>query len=176
MFDLEATCWKTSKLHRRQEIIEIGAVKSDIYANALDTFQSFARPVEYPQLSYYCMELTGIGQADVDRAPAIEEVLEEFLYWSGREEEEVVFCSWGAKDRDLLAEACGIIGMADDWLDNYVDLKPQFAEVRRLNRTVGLKRALKMTGEDFEGSHHRALDDAKNLFIIFRQNLDSWIY
>ena len=46
--------------------------------------------------------------------------------------------------------------------------------MKRLNRSCGLKNALKREGFEFTGIHHRGISDAENLTKIFTKFLDEW--
>ena len=65
--DLETTGLDSS----RHAIMEIGAVRFDEHG-ASETFQSFVRPAE--PIPYRIRLLTNIEQADVDNAPAFDDV------------------------------------------------------------------------------------------------------
>ena len=49
---------------------------------------------------------------------------------------------------------------------NHRSLKHEFAKKRRI-KPVGLKKACEICGIEFGGTHHRALDDARNIAKIF---------
>ena len=97
VFDLEATCWEKGTTPGRMEIIEIGATKldPDTY-EIVDSFSTFVRPVNEPELSDFCTNLTSIRQLDVDAAPDFPEAMRIFFDWIGGEG--VTFCSWGEYD------------------------------------------------------------------------------
>lgn len=176
IFDLEATCWDGHSLGRQQEIIEIGAVLTDHFGTSHATFQSFVRPIVHPDLSHYCTDLTGITQDDVRSAAVFEDVVGMFQDWIDIYDSGYVLCSWGDKDKDLLMADCSRHGVETDWLAPYIDLKAQYHELKGLRRKRGLKRTLQHEQMEFEGDHHRALDDAANLFGLFAKYRDSWMY
>lgn len=64
------------------KIIEIGAVRVK-NGEIVDTFQSFVNPKR--MLSEKIVELTGINDEDLKKAPSIKEVLPKFLEFSGDE-------------------------------------------------------------------------------------------
>ena len=68
LYDLEATCWRTSR-PKRVEIIEVGAVKVNEDLEITSEFCAFVRPMVHPVISRFCTSLTSIRQSDVDRAP-----------------------------------------------------------------------------------------------------------
>lgn len=176
IFDLEATCWDGNTLGREQEIIEIGALISDPYGDQIATFQDFVRPVMNPNLSHYCTKLTGIEQKDIDRARTFQRVGAAFEDWIYANADDYILCSWGGKDHEFLQDDCSRHRMDSDWLDHYIDLKDQYHSIKGLNRKRGLKRTLMNEGFEFEGDHHRAFDDAANLFRLFVKYRDRWMY
>ena len=176
IFDLEATCWEGNAVGRQQEIIEIGALRMDPYGEVHETFQQFVKPAMQPRLSVYCKQLTGISQGDVDRAESFSRVFAQFREWLGPDTDNMLLCSWGAKDKELIMRDMRVHQMSNGWLPPFIDLKSQYHEIKGIRRKMGLKRVLDREGFDFEGSHHRALDDAANLCHLFRKYLDSWMF
>lgn len=175
VFDLEATCWK-NRPKQTQEIIEIGAIKFNRYAEVTGHYNRFIRPVLHPILSPFCKELTTIEQVTINRAANFVEVIENFQDWIEIFDEEYLLCSWGKFDKQLLRQDCELHDVEEDWLDPYINLKEQYREIRRLNRTYGLKKALEYEGFEFEGTQHRAYDDAENLTKLFKKFFDVWQY
>lgn len=176
IFDLEATCWEGNLVGREQEIIEIGAIRLDDYGKPHDSFQKFVKPLKHPSLSVYCKKLTGIGQPDIDAAKPFRLIGTQFLDWIHRSEEDYKICSWGSKDKTLLLDDCMKAGLETDWLDAYTDLKSQYHHLNGLQRKLGLKKCLLREGIEFDGSHHRALDDAHNLVALFVRYFDMWAF
>ena len=176
IFDLEATCWNGHAVGREQEIIEIGAILTDPFGNRISDYQKFVRPVENPTLSHFCRDLTGIEQGDVDSAATYDRVIRSFMDWVEVDSSDYTLCSWGDKDLELLQDDCSRHDIETDWLDHYIDLKGQYHQIKGLQRKRGLKRTLSHENIEFEGSHHRALDDAQNLYTLFVKYKDSWMY
>nr|MBS0036625.1 exonuclease domain-containing protein [Saprospiraceae bacterium] len=175
VFDLEASCWKFPKDREEQEIIEIGAVKLNAYGEAVDTFQSFVKPVLHPVLSHFCVELTGIDQEMVNRAPTFSKVAYRFEEWLGSEGHYGI-AAWGKFDELMLKINCRQHRMEEFWVGDVVNLKKQYADIKGLKNPIGLKKAVTMEGFEFEGDHHRAIDDAKNTAKIFAKYLDDWVF
>lgn len=167
--DLEATCWKKRRDIRQMEIIEIGAVRlchgtEDKSDNMQDEFSSFVRPVAEPVLSEFCKELTSIRQADVDAADDFKTVFIRFLEWIGPDP--YVLCSWGAYDLKQIEVDCRRHGIPlPEGFHNHYNLKEIFASQRSI-RPCGMRRALRILDIPHEGTHHRALSDARNIAKI----------
>lgn len=165
IIDLEATCWCSGSSPDQMEVIEIGAVRLITPAwGTYGAFQRFVRPVDEPLLSDFCRELTSITQEDVDGAETFPEVLREFLEWAGPNP--FSWCSWGAYDLGQLRTDCSRYGL--EWppaLGRHLNLKKLYSEQVGC-RPQGMKGALRRLGLPLSGTHHRALDDARNIARI----------
>ena len=173
ILDLEATCWQ-KKEGRRNEIIEIGAVCIDGQKNTLGEFSRFVRPNENPILSEFCKTLTTITQEEVDGADAFPIVLHEFQKWINGFGKDYFLCSWGFYDRKQFESDCGLHGLPIGWLKNHISIKHQYADIKNLRRPMGMKGALLKENIPLEGTHHRGIDDARNIAKIFLQCFDEW--
>ena len=176
IFDLEATCWEGSPPGRVSEIIEIGAVKISQFGEVSDYFSRFVKPVLNPSLSFFCQDLTSIRQEDVDRAKSFAVVAEAFQDWIDIWEEDYTLCSWGSYDKRMLIQDCQLHRMEWDWVERHINLKYQYHQFRRLRKMWGMKSAIEAEGFEFEGTHHRGIDDAANLAKLFVKYLDEWQY
>jgi len=160
--DLEATCWENVHDFGRMETIEIGAVEllSGQSAPARE-FSRFIRPVAEPRLSDFCQRLTTIRQEDVDRADYFRAVFPDFVGWIGQEP--FVLCSWGRYDQTQFRIDCERHGLAfPTAFEHHVNLKKEFARLRGV-KVCGMERALEHAGLALVGTHHRGIDDARNI-------------
>ena len=174
VFDLELTCWEGDRAGRVQEIIEIGAYKIDPYGHTRSTFSRFVKPILYPSLSPYCIQLTSIKPSDILQAKSFKEVVKSFLDWCELDGEEYHFIAWGAKDQEYLIADCKLHRLEYDWTLPYTDLKKQYQRIKKLYEPKGLKHATETEGLEFEGTQHRAIDDAFNLCQIFVKYFAEW--
>jgi 3'-5' exoribonuclease 1 len=166
IIDLEATCWKNVMDFTKMEIIEIGAVKL-----ALDTleilgeFPRFVRPLDNPLLSDFCAKLTTITQQDVDEAETFDVVFPELLEWIGDEDYKIV--SWGNYDMKQFVIDCQRHNMKlpERFEQEHINLKKEFAKLKQ-RRPTGMKHALRSLGIPLTGTHHRGIDDARNIAKI----------
>lgn len=166
ILDLEATCREGGTPPVRMETIEFGAVRFDRSTLAVtDEFSNFVRPVAERQLSDFCVNLTGITQADVDGASGFYEVFPEFLSWLGDGDE--ALCSWGAYDIRQLEVDCARHGLTFPGCleEKHWNLKTMFAAAYGI-RSRGMERALNYLGIPLDGRHHRGIDDARNIAKI----------
>lgn len=160
--DLEATCWEDVRDYDRMETIEIGAVEllSADGAPARE-FARFVRPVVEPELSPFCRRLTTIRQRDVDAAEGFGAVFPAFVAWIGPDP--FVLCSWGGYDLTQFRGDCARHGLAlPATFERHVNLKQEFARAFSV-KPCGLERALAQVGMTLEGTHHRGIDDARNI-------------
>jgi inhibitor of KinA sporulation pathway (predicted exonuclease) len=163
--DLEATCWEDARGSPDMEIIEIGAVHLPAGGGpADDEFARFVRPVVRPRLSDFCTRLTSIRQEDVDPADAFPLVFPAFVDWIG--DGPFVLCSWGAYDLNQFRLDCRRHRVPlPPSFDRHINLKAEFAR-QRCVKACGMAKALQIAGLPLAGTHHRAIDDARNIAAL----------
>ena len=175
LFDLETTCWETNYPKRNREVIEVGAVILDSFGNEMARFEQIVRPIQHPHLSHYCKSLTGIEQYEVDSGISFDAFHRAFKHWyESYEEDTRTFVAWGHQDELILTEACEWYRLEPILDGPYLDVKKAFHSINKLEYRIGLLKALKREGLEFEGTHHRALPDTLNLARLFRKYLGEW--
>lgn len=168
VFDLEATCEKDTR-DFENEIIEIGAIKLDENYNIIDVFAKFAKPYDGVILTDFCKELTSITQEQIDNAEPLKDVLVEFYNWS----KDSNLFSWGDYDRkqvihDVIWQDLYDTIDVEEFSSRHTNLKTIFNKKRNLTKGVGVKKALNMIKEKFDGTPHRGIDDANNIVKIYK--------
>ncbi len=179
IYDLEATCWLGRPPKGLNEIIEIGAVRINAYGDVLGRFESFVRPTVNPMLSGFCKKLTSITQQQVNTAKTFDKVVVDFMDWGELYDNETYVCSWGNNDKKLLFDDCNLHKVESDWLDNYVNLKTQYDDMKHNGNghvKGTLKKIVVKEGFEFTGIQHRAISDAENLAKIFLKYFDEWTF
>jgi inhibitor of KinA sporulation pathway (predicted exonuclease) len=167
VIDLEATCDDRNGLSRREmEIIEIGAVL--VLGDTLETigeYQTFVRPVRHPVLTPFCTRLTSITQADVDAAPGFAQAIAAFGAFLRTEtpSAQPLFCSWGGFDKTQFEQDASFHGVELPFGHRHLNLKEQFSSRQGLWKKYGMAAALEKVGLALVGTHHRGLDDARNI-------------
>lgn len=146
-------------------------------------FHQYVRPTEKPQLSEYCLKLTGITQDIVDNANTLDDVLDKFHIWLSNEVkasnlilpkystdnklENCAFITWTSYDfgtyLKLECERKNI--KKPEYFNQWIDLSKIFSR-RHGNRRYGLSAALKRVGLKFVGKPHSGIDDAKNIAFL----------
>jgi len=170
IIDLEATCSDDKSITSSEmEIIEIGAVMQNSRTFEIESeFQTFVKPVRHPELTRFCLELTKIRQSDVDAAPLFPQACEMMKKWMV-DFPDALFCSWGNYDRNQFINDCVYHGVEYPFGADHMNLKVQFSKSGGPRKRVGIAGALKYLGLDFEGIHHRGIDDARNIARIVRR-------
>jgi 3'-5' exoribonuclease 1 len=163
VIDLEATCDSDKRLpSRRMEIIEIGAVLVD--PGSLDPvaeFQTFVKPVRHPVLTPFCTQLTSITQADVADAPGFVQAIGDLKrFIAGCH---VLFCSWGDYDRRQFEQDARFHKVPLPFDGRHLNVKKRFSAELGEERLYGMAGALTRVGLTLRGTHHRGIDDARNI-------------
>ena len=187
VFDLEATCWENKEQRpvipgigkAPMEIIEIGAVCVDEEGQVCSEFSEFIHPVIVPTLSDFCKKLTSITQEDVDNAWPFKVVIRKFAWWIMQNlrdpEEEAVLCSWGHYDKKQLTQ--DIKYHKEDellvLLQGHFSIKHQHGALVN-KKPMGMAQALQLENLELTGTHHRGIDDARNIVKIFNKYLGKW--
>jgi inhibitor of KinA sporulation pathway (predicted exonuclease) len=170
LIDLEATCWPKEPLTTNvSEIIEIGAVLIDDKFNIISEFDYFVKPVMHPMLSDFCKTLTSISQENVDNAlefPEIIKIIKKNISTiTDIEIKNLIFGSWGFYDRRQLEKDCRRHKVTFPFKYHF-SVKHEFADRRRI-KPCGVVKALQLINSEFVGTHHRAIDDIRNIANIF---------
>lgn len=175
IFDLEATCWEKRGSHK-SEIIEIGAVRiARNTGTVMDRFTMFLKPRENPILSDFCKELTSIRQEDVDLGYDFVPAMFQFNKWLNEYNDEYIM-SWGYYDKNQILrestdkndDSSSMIELETKLVDKHLNMKNQFAHMYNVRR-CGLAKALKILKLNFEGTHHRGIDDSINMGRIYKK-------
>ena len=166
--DLETTCWARNEMRDNEmETIEIGAVKVDLKSREIvDEFNRFIKPSRNPILSDFCKDLTKINQGDVDKSEFFPAVFAQFLDWIG-DLDLAIFSSWSNFDRWMFQKDCTYHKIDYPFDDNHYDIKIYFKRI--MGERMGLSRAMKTLGLEFEGVRHRGIDDARNTFRVYKE-------
>jgi inhibitor of KinA sporulation pathway (predicted exonuclease) len=161
--DLEATCCDQDSVPRGEmEIIEIGAVLLDENFKPVREFSEFVRPVRNPKLSPFCKQLTSITQCDVDSANHFVEVMLLFEDWIRDCGEELVWLSWGAYDKKQFIQDCNYHDI-EYTLPEHLNAKVLYSQQRGCKKQFGMAKALRQRDIELDGTHHRGIDDARNI-------------
>jgi inhibitor of KinA sporulation pathway (predicted exonuclease) len=165
--DLEATCWLDGQkpLEQTSEIIEMGCVKFEIATGIIVKEMSILVKPQFSQVSPFCTELTTITQDLLDKEGVLfPEALE--IFKREFKPRETAWMSYGDYDRKQVDRNCDLYKVKNPFSSTHHNIKNLFAITRKLNKEVGMDGALKLLGFSLAGTHHRGLDDAKNIYKI----------
>jgi inhibitor of KinA sporulation pathway (predicted exonuclease) len=163
VIDFEATCNNDRSFPKHEmEIIEIGAVMVEPGTfKSVGEYQSFIGPIRHPELTPFCTALTSITQAMLDPAPGFVEVSNALSRWANAFGTPL-FCSWGNFDRNQLRLDCEFHSTPIPFADHR-NLKELFSTKQELRTKQGMQHALTLAGLALTGTHHRGIDDARNI-------------
>jgi len=166
--DIEATCWEHNDPDKQfHETIEIGAVLLDENFDIVKSQSFYCRPTFNTQLTTYCTQLTGIGQANVDNALPFDKALLEFIQWVG-DFSDITLCSWGEFDKKQLIEDCTRNSCAYPFTQAHINIKQVYLDTLKRHTKGGLQKACRVCGIHFEGTPHNGRDDAIMAAKIFK--------
>ena len=174
IIDLEATCWEhrqtpngEAQSNDNMEIIEIGCALATREGELLDTRSFLVRPIRHPALSEFCTRLTSITQEMVDEAPTFPGAIQAMNIWLDDLRKNFIWCSWGNYDR-LHLEAQSQEHNAQPAVLRFphLNLKRIWRRATGQKKKNGLAHALAFHNLDFEGHHHRGVDDARNMVRV----------
>ena len=89
-----------------------------------------------------------------------------YLDWIGPEP--FTLCSWGAYDLNQFRKDCRrhVLELPPTF-ERHVNLKQEHSRLRRV-KPMGMSRALVKEDIPLEGTHHRGIDDARNIAKLAR--------
>lgn len=170
IIDLEATCWssKTPK-GQHHDVIEYGVAVLEVASgNILANEGILVKPTN-STVSEFCTELTTITPDMVANAPSFSDASQYLKdkYQANRHP----WASYGAYDMNQLKRQCLREKVSFPLSQQHLNVKALFALRHQLSHPVGMDAALKQLGIPLEGTHHRGIDDARNIAKILRQLL-----
>lgn len=164
IIDLEATCDDQDTIPRQEmETIEIGAVMVESEdLKPISEFQTFIKPVRHSILTDFCKQLTSITQEDVNHADTYPEAIKKFSHWL-HQYDNFLFGSWGKFDRYQLQQDSKFHEIPYPIPSKHINLKRYFKKNQNLNKRYNMAEALELAGFSLQGTHHRGIDDARNI-------------
>ncbi len=167
--DVEATCWKEYSPENINEIIEIGISTIDTKSKKIIESRSIIVKPEHSKVSEFCTELTTLTQKDVDSGisfkSACDIIVNEYnskLYTWG---------SYGFYDKNQFEKQCKRENIEYPFSNAYINVKLLFALKYSMRKDVGMAKALKIMKIPLIGTHHRGVDDSKNIATILSKIL-----
>ena len=172
VLDFEATC-DDKNPPKPQEIIEFPVVMVNARTMRTDSvFHTYVRPTVHPQLTPFCIQLTGIKQDMLIGQPTLAEALDKFDAWykaNGLFDPAVSssFVTCGDWDlKTMLPNQCRHFKISrPGYFDKWVNIKKLF-ETSTGVKAKGMPFMLRHFDLELEGRHHSGIDDSKNIARI----------
>jgi inhibitor of KinA sporulation pathway (predicted exonuclease) len=168
ILDLEATCWNgAAPKGQVSEIIEIGVCILDIPSGLINHNKGILVRPELSEVSPFCTQLTTITQEMLNNEGISLNEACNFL----RKEynaDQYTWASYGEYDLKMMQTQCRIHNIEFPLSQNHINVKSLFAEKKGLKKSIGMSGALQILGISLEGTHHRGVDDAKNIAKVLK--------
>ncbi len=166
IIDLEATCWNDRPPRGQEsEIIEIGVCIMDTKTGKISQNEGILVKPQYSKVSPFCTELTSITQEMLDdEGILLEDALD--ILREDYDSEDLTWASYGNYDLSMLQNQARKFKVDYPLSYDHINVKTLFAQLHPIRKSVGMDRALKELKFPLEGTHHRGVDDVKNIAKI----------
>lgn len=168
VIDIEATCWNTGAPQgMTSDIIEFGICLLDVRTGEISDNRGILVIPERSEISEFCTELTTITPALVQKEgipfkQACSIIRNEY------EGQSRAWASFGAYDLKHIQRQCSELGVGYPLGPSHINVKTLFALKNKLGHEKGMDGALQHLKIELEGTHHRGVDDARNIAKILR--------
>mgnify|MGYP001797483586 CR=1 FL=1 len=171
IIDLEATCWEKKKPKgAHHDIIEFGVAVLEIATGDILANEGLLVRPTSSEISPFCTELTTITPEMVADAPdfktACTQLVEQFAT------KRHPWASFGAYDYNQLQRQCNREQVNFPLSMQHLNVKALFALQHQLKHPIGMAGVLKSLNLPLEGTHHRGIDDARNIARILHRLLN----
>lgn len=173
--DLEATCWDSRPPRGQEsEIIEIGVCIMNAKTGKISKNEGILVKPQYSKVSPFCTELTMLTQSILDSEGVMLEDAFDILR-AEYDSEDLTWASYGNYDLNMLQNQARRFYADYPMSDDHINVKTLFGELHpTIRKSVGMSRALGELGFTLEGTHHRGVDDAKNIARILHWCLKNY--
>ncbi len=164
--DIEATCWEGKNPDGMEnDIIEVGVCLLDVHTGEITNNQGILVKPERSTISPFCTQLTTITPEMVENeGVSFQEALR--ILKNEYESQSRCWASFGAYDMNQFKRQCEALGRGYPFGPSHINVKTTFALKKKLAREQGMAGALELLNIPLEGTHHRGVDDAKNIAKI----------
>lgn len=168
VIDLEATCWQGKKpkgVHH--DIIEIGVAVLDVASGKVLQNEGILVQPTSSEVSPFCTELTTITSDMLADAPDFRTASQ--LLTERFNTKKHPWASFGAYDYNQLQRQCAREQVPFPLSAQHLNVKLLFALCHQLQTSLGMAGVLSKLKLPLEGTHHRGVDDARNIAHILHQ-------
>ncbi|ROI04379.1 DNA polymerase III [Chryseobacterium sp. G0240] len=165
--DLEATCWENRPPRGQEsEIIEIGVCIMNAKTGKISKNEGILVKPRHSKVSPFCTELTTLTQNMLDSEGVVLDDAFDILR-AEYDSEELTWASYGNYDLNMLQNQARRFYLDYPMSDDHINVKTLFGQVHpTIRKSVGMNRALGELDFTLEGTHHRGVDDARNIAKI----------
>lgn len=162
--DIESTCWEENQTDNISEIIEIGISPIDTKSgNILESRSIIVKP-EHSEVSEFCTRLTTLTQEDVDSGISFKDACD--ILVNEYHSKKYMWGSYGHYDKDQFGIQCKRANVEYPFSKGHINVKLLLALKLSLRKDVGMEKALKLLDMPLIGTHHRGIDDSRNVAKI----------
>ena len=164
--DIEATCWQGKPPEGMvSDIIEIGICLLDVHTGEISDNRGIMVKPKRSTISPFCTQLTTItpelvANEGITFKEALRVLRKEY------ESQSRCWASYGAYDMKQFQRQCSALGRGYPFGPSHINVKTTFALKQKLPYEQGMAGALKILDIPLEGTHHRGVDDARNIAKI----------
>ncbi|KGO86454.1 DNA polymerase III [Flavobacterium rivuli WB 3.3-2 = DSM 21788] len=169
--DIEATCWDGPNPEGMEnDIIEIGIALLDVQTGEITHNRGIIVLPERSTVSAFCTKLTTItpemvASEGISFKEACAILKKEYLSQSR------AWASFGAYDQKQFQRQCAALGIGYPFGPSHINVKTLFALKHQLGHEEGMAGALALLQIPLEGTHHRGVDDARNIAKVLNRVL-----
>lgn len=164
--DIESTCWEKNPPEGEvSEIIEIGICELNVETGEIGKNKGILVKPQHSKISEFCNSLTTLSQEQVDKGVLFSEACKQLVIEYNTKQ--YTWASYGAYDLNMFKKQCERLEVDYPFSNDHINVKKLFAQKHFLTwKGVGMVAALKRLNLPLEGTHHRGVDDAKNIAKI----------
>ncbi|XP_033342597.2 ERI1 exoribonuclease 3 [Megalopta genalis] len=174
VLDFEATC-KEYELIKPQEIIEFPCAAVSTKSWQIESvFHEYVKPKVHPNLTSYCIKLTGIIQDMVENQPHFPDVFDKFQGWLEennffKDDNKCAFVTCGNWDLNVMLPAqCKLEKITiPPHFTKWINLKQSFFDATD-DYPKSMTYMLSHLKLPLEGRLHSGIDDVKNMVTIIQ--------
>lgn len=175
VIDVESTCWEPPDVQPRNEIseiIEIGIAVVNVKDLKIIRNDSILVKPQCSKVSEFCTKLTTLTQEQVDQGVSFQDACKKLV--KEFNSPDTTFVSWGDYDRKMFDRCAKHFGVKYPFGPRHMNLKNSFTLLHGLEREPGMDTALEFLRLPLDGTHHRGIDDARNIAGIFINTLSKF--
>lgn len=172
VIDVESTCWDVPEdrsYNEISEIIEVGIAVVNIKDLKIIANDSIIIKPQQSKLSKFCTKLTTLTQDVVDQGVTFQAAIA--ILRKNYNSENRTFVSWGDYDRKMFERNCKDYNVKYPFGQRHLNLKNCFTLLHGLDHEPGMDAALEHLKLKLDGTHHRGIDDSRNIANIFIHSL-----